>query len=301
MSEQAAGFAKQPLDDVMLAMDVVDTLRHRRQLVEHELASEDRDQQLIERLRKIYTAQGIEVSDRALQEGVTALKEDRFVYKPPKAGFSRWLAGLYVSRDRWGKWLLGGLAVLAISATAYYFTVLAPRASLPDRLETLHSQVLQVAQSDQIDDQADEIFARAQIAIRENDSHTTQQAMTELSDLRAALEQTYTLQIVNRPGQQSGVWRVPELNPSAHNYYIVVEAIGSTGEQLKVNVTNEETGQTVRTAMWAVRVDERVFKQIAADKQDDGIIQNNRFGEKRRGYLKPEYAFPTSGAVLTDW
>ena len=165
MSEQAAGLARQPLDDVMLAMDVVDTLRHRRQLVDHELASDDRDQQLIERLRKIYTAQGIEVSDRALQEGVAALKEDRFVYKPPKAGLARSLAQLYVRRDGWGKWLLGGLAAVVIGAAAYYFTVLAPRAGLPDRLETLHSQVLQIAQPDQVDDQADDIFARAQIGI----------------------------------------------------------------------------------------------------------------------------------------
>ena len=139
------------------------------------------------------------------------------------------------------------------------------------------------------------------MAFREGDSDAAQRALAELSDLRAALEQTYTLQIVNRPEQKSAIWRVPELNPSARNYYVVVEAIGPGGEKLKVNVTNEETGQTESVDIWALRVDERVYNQIGADKQDDGIIQNNRFGEKRRGYLKPEYAFPTSGAVITDW
>lgn len=302
MIEQAAvGLTKQPLDEVMLAMDVVDTLRHRSKLVNQELASEDRDQQLIERLRKIYTAQGIEVTDHVLQEGVAALKEDRFVYRAAGTGFSRSLARAYVSRDYWGKWLLRGLAVLAIGYAAYYFTVLAPRGSLPDDIKAMRDQVIQIAQTEQGDDKANDIFAQAQIALRENDTDAAKQAMAELSNMRSTLEQSYTLQIVNRPEQSSGIWRVPDVNSSARNYYIVVEAMGPAGNTLEVSVTNEETGKTKRTNMWALRVDEQVFKQVASDKQDDGIIQNKRFGEKRVGYLQPEYAFPTSGAALTDW
>jgi len=37
---------KRPLDDVMLAMDVVDTLRHRASLVQRELNAEEREKQL---------------------------------------------------------------------------------------------------------------------------------------------------------------------------------------------------------------------------------------------------------------
>ena len=54
---------KAPLDDVMLAMDVVDTLRHEETLVTRELGAADREAQLIERLRKIYHDQGIEVPE----------------------------------------------------------------------------------------------------------------------------------------------------------------------------------------------------------------------------------------------
>ena len=71
-----------PLDDVMLAMDVVDNLRHADQLVERELRTEERDRQLKERLRKLYAAQGIDVPEHILDEGVAALHEDRFVYRP---------------------------------------------------------------------------------------------------------------------------------------------------------------------------------------------------------------------------
>jgi hypothetical protein len=50
-----------------------------------------------------------------------------------------------------------------------------------------------------------------------------------------------------------------------------------------------------------LRVDESLFERIAADKQDDGIIQQSWFGVKRRGYLTPEYLLPTTGAALTAW
>ncbi len=74
---------KPPLDEMMLAMDVVDTLRRRQRLVEREFDSEGREQDLKQRLRKIYAAQGIEVPDHVLEEGVAALREERFVYKSP--------------------------------------------------------------------------------------------------------------------------------------------------------------------------------------------------------------------------
>ena len=47
-----ADASKAPLDDVMLAMDVVDTLRHRQDLVARELDVETRERQLVEKLRE---------------------------------------------------------------------------------------------------------------------------------------------------------------------------------------------------------------------------------------------------------
>ena len=54
MAETAVATGKpQTLDDIMIAMDVVDTLRHREDLVHRELNEEDREAELIARLRKI--------------------------------------------------------------------------------------------------------------------------------------------------------------------------------------------------------------------------------------------------------
>lgn len=73
-----------PLDELMMAMDVVDTLRHDERIALKELGSDERDAAMIQRLREIYTSQGIEVSDRLLREGVENLKQNRFVYSPDR-------------------------------------------------------------------------------------------------------------------------------------------------------------------------------------------------------------------------
>jgi hypothetical protein len=88
----AATAEKAPLNDVMLAMDVVDTLRHNQDLVARELNGEAREAQLIERLRALYHQQGIDVSDAILREGVAALGESRFIYEPPKPSLGTALA-----------------------------------------------------------------------------------------------------------------------------------------------------------------------------------------------------------------
>ena len=292
---------KPPLDDVMLAMDVVDTLRRRRQLVERELDEEGRELDLKERLRKIYSAQGIEVPDHILEEGVAGLNEDRFVYKPPERSLATRLAHLYVRRRVWGRWVLAGVAALGIGWGVHYFAVVAPRAALPGELTALHQSVVAAAQAEPARKLAGSYLARGQSALRDGDEKAARTMLTALEDLRGTLEQEYTLRIVSRPGEQSGFWRVPDDNPNARNYYLVVEALDARGAPVTVRVTNEETGKPERVSKWGLRVAEADFRRVAADKKDDGIVQNNRFGVKRRGHLEPEYEVPTTGAAATQW
>lgn len=296
---------KRPLDDVMLAMDVVDTLRHRQLLVERELNSEDRDKRMIGRLRKIYASQGIEVPDHVLEEGVAALKENRFVYEPPAGGFQTYLARLYVSRGQWGKPVLMFIAAIAVLLLVYWFLLHAPaereRAAMPGDLESRHEAVVELAVDAEVDRRADGLLSRGQSALSEDDTEAASQVLDELQALQDELELEYTLRIVSRPGEVSGVWRIPDANPDARNYYIVVEAVTANGEVLQRPVVNEEDGQTYTVDKWALRVEEGVFNSIADDKRDDGIIQNNRFGVKRRGHLEPGYEIPTTGQAITSW
>jgi hypothetical protein len=138
-------------------------------------------------------------------------------------------------------------------------------------------------------------------ALRNEDTKAAREALTQLERLQAVLQQEYSIQIVNRPDARSGVWRIPDVNEAAKNYYIIVEAVSASGERLQVPIRNEETGEVEQVSRWGLRVERPTFEAVARDKQDDGIIQNDRFGLKRAGYLDPEYAMPTSGGAITQW
>lgn len=306
MSAQAVGATggsgeRPPLDDVMLAMDVVDTLRRRDRLVARELDEVGREEDLKERLKRIYAQQGIDVPDHVLEQGVAALKADRFTYRPVQAGIGRKLALLYVRRGQWGKWI-GGVFVAALLALGInYFAFVAPDKALPGDLAGRHAEVAALATGEDARSAARQIFEAGATALRNDDLDGARGALARLDKLADVLQQEYLIQIVNRPGQPSGVWRIPDVNQQARNHYIVVEALGPAGERVEVPIRSEETGKTERVSVWGVRVDESTFEAVKRDKQDDGIIENDRFGFKSRGNLQPRYEFPTSGGAITQW
>lgn len=100
----------------MLAMDVADTLLRR----EH-LALGDDNADILPRLRQVYASQGIETSDTQLLDGIAALRDDRFAFRPRDSGLPVMMARIYISRARWGKWALAGIALLLIGAGTFYF------------------------------------------------------------------------------------------------------------------------------------------------------------------------------------
>ena len=296
---------KAPLDELMLAMDVVDTLRHKELVLARELSAEDRDAQLVEHLRQIYTSQGIVVTDEILQRGVEALREERFVYRQPDPSFSRTLAYAYVTRTRWGKLAGAGVAALAVAAIAFQLFVRGPAlreaTEVPAELTAAYQAVDALS-----DDPAALDAARAQLttgeaAIAQGDYDAARAAIDELETLNFRLNLEYELRVVSRPGEQSGVWREPEVNRAARNYYLIVEAVAPDGDALRVPVTSEEDGRTRTVSAWGLRVDEATYNRVAADKRDDGIIQDGVVGRKRRGVLEREYTVPTTGAAITEW
>lgn len=145
------------------------------------------------------------------------------------------------------------------------------------------------------------LYQDAQRAAARGDTAAVKKVSAELAGIADQVLKTYELRIVSRGEAPSGVWRLPNVNTNARNYYIIVEAVGPDGKRLKLPVTSEEDGRTEVVERWGVRVEPNVFESVRRDKADDGIIQNNRFGEKKRGYLSPEYRFPTTGGAITRW
>jgi len=126
-------------------------------------------------------------------------------------------------------------------------------------------------------------------------------AVDELSALRERLEHSYELRIVAGDNVTSGVWRVPDANTRARNYYLIVEAVDPGGRALTLPVTSEETGRVERVSSWGLRVDEATWERVRADLADDGILQERLVGRKASGELEPTYTVPTTGGAITRW
>jgi hypothetical protein len=302
-----------PLDDVMIAMDVVDTLRHDKRLVERELNDATRRAELIEQLREIYKGQGIDVPDSILEEGVKALEEKRFVYTPPPSSLEVRLARLYVTRGQWGKRV--GMAVLAavVAGGGWYLVAERPRSQraaaierelgqeLPGRVGSLVKQIEAETKSPEALAEARQLAESARSAAAGRDGKAARAAEDRLKEILAQLRTAYDIRIVNRQGEITGLWRVPRINPLSRNYYLVVEAVDASGKAVQQSILNEETGQRETVAKWAVRVPKSVFDAVQADKLDDGIIQNAVIGTKVRGELQPRWLREVADGALTRW
>ena len=296
------------LSEVMLAMDIVDTLRHERSLVDRELESDDREAELIAKLRKIYADQGLAVSDEVIADGVKAMREDRFAYQPPPRSFQTMLARLYIHRGRWFKRIAVMVFVLIGAWAAYRYTVVTPAKRAQEEMaesikaiDVLHADALKAVREPGANEKIEAIYNDARSAVHGGDAEKISKARQALQAAHDMLNQAYTIQVVSRPGTPSGVWRYPVNSRTARNYYLIVEAISPSGERLNLPITSEEDGSVRTVSAWGLRVDEQIFERVKQDKMDDGIVTNKVVGEKQRGYLTPAYTIATTGAAITEW
>lgn len=308
----AAAVRPAALDDIMMAMDVVDTLRHRERLVERELNEDLREEQLIARLRALYESQGIAVPDSVIAQGVKALKENRFVYTPPGPSMRRTLATLWVKRKIYGRRasILAGVVLVGIGV--YQFGVVRPRENaaetarleltqtLPRQLTGAYQAIVGETQLPAARQRAEILLGQGNAALARGNAADAREAITELDRLAAALRQEYVLRIAGRPNDQTGFYREhPRFEGRA--YFVVVDAVDRDGKPVRLAIRNDETNQIETVSRFAVRVPPATFESVRNDKARNGIVQNARLAEKRRGFLDPDFAMPVLEGRITRW
>jgi hypothetical protein len=297
----------------MLAMDVVDTLRHTQAQVARELGEDERATELKRRLREIYAAQGIEVPERILEEGVRGIAEARFRYAPTPPSWQRSVATAWVNRRRWGLPLAGGLGAAIAVALVWQFAIRQPELrrvaaeqtelvrGIPEGAAAIVARINAMPAEPAAREQAARLQAEIAAAVDANSLPTARDRLAQLNMLAADLAKTFRVRIAQQPGQPSGIWRVPAANPRGQNFYLIVESVDAQGRPVPVRVTSEETRETREVTRWGLRVPQPVFEAVRRDKADDGIIQNDIIGEKRLGQLAPRFTIETPGAAILQW
>ncbi len=301
-----------PLDDLMMAMDVVDTLRHEEGQVARELKTDERDAAMVERLRQVYASQGIDVPDHILKAGVEDLKRDRFVYSPPSAGFQRTLAMIYISRSTWSKWLAAVVAVVIVCIAAWYFIVKLPaqraEADLLARLQALPAiytelvgRIDSLTENTEIEANAARLATDGNLALSDGNNEAAFKAEADLRYLAGRLQEVFEVRIISREGVPTGVSRIPESNPDTENYYIVVEAVDADGKILERRIVSEESSEAELVDKWGQRVSETIYNAVRRDKMEDGIVQKGVLGQKRRGELDIKWRSGVQDGAITKW
>jgi hypothetical protein len=302
-----------PLNDAMLMMDVVDTLRHSADLP---LASDGRSldaEATIERLRTSYRQAGIEAPEAVLLQGIAAMGDGRFTYTPRTRGVAANLARLYVSRTKWGRPVFALFLALVIGLGGYAFgyrpykesQVEAARVELaqglPAQMDALYQEVFNETKVQAAADDAADLRNRGKDAAHQGNRAVAEEAVARLTALHDQLRLSYALRVVDRDGVKPGFWTFPPSNAEATNYYVVVEAIDPDGKALKLPIADENSGITKTVSQWGLRVPQSVYDAVIADKQDDGIIQHYVVGFKQDGFVDVDYVIPVLGGAVTQW
>lgn len=128
---------------------------------------------------------------------------------------------------------------------------------------------------------------------------TTTQQFAEISQ---ELNQEYTIEVLNRPGIRTGLWRhsndhparsSSDEDPVGKRFYLVVHAVAPNGQEISVKKRNVEDGTVNDVTIWGEKVPHEVYLRVKQDKMDNGLVDNstsrnfdNRYiGKKVRGYL----------------
>lgn len=303
------------LDEVLLAMDAVDAIRHEQNSVAKDLSDDERRAVLVRRVRAQYEAQGIEVSDALIEEAIRAQDEKRFAFVPPADGIQVRLGRLYATRARWArKAALGGAAALGIGlapAAVLHYADQAKRTAenaavderrhvIPDRIAAMLAIVDREAREQEPRIKAAAFAQAARNALAADDPTRARAELAAADRMVEEMRLAYEVRIVTGPHEASGFWRVPRDNPTARNYYLVVEAAGPNGP-LPRRILNEETNKVDTVTKWGVRVPDEVFEAVKRDKLDDGIISNKLVGVKESGRLSIDWRMAVRDGAVTKW
>ena len=301
-----------PLNDAMLMMDVVDTLRHSADLP---LAGDGRSlnaEATVERLKASYLQAGIEAPEAVLLQGIAAMGDGRFSYTP-RTGLAANLPHLYVSRAKWGRPVSTLSLALVIGLGGYAFGYRPYRdaqaeaarvelaQSLPAQMDALYQEIFNETKVQAAADEAAELRNRGKDGARQGNRAVAEDAVARLTALHEQLRLNYALRVVDRDGVKPGFWTFPPSNAEATNYYVVVEAIDPDGNALKLPIADENSGSTKTVSQWGLRVPQAVYDAVIADKQDDGTIQHYVVGFKQDGFVDVDYVIPVLGGAVTQW
>lgn len=152
-------------------------------------------------------------------------------------------------------------------------------------------------------DLSEALFAQASYAAGKDDVAGLNEAAKLLKALKVQEAQAampLTIRVVNRAGVLSGTARRWD-DTGKKRYYLILEAVNKAGMAQERLVFNQETNKTEAVAVWGQEVEEATLRKVAADKKDDGIINDDVFGHKPAGVYSPIFERAVLKGTISRW
>lgn len=166
--------------------------------------------------------------------------------------------------------------------------------ALEPEIAGLHAAVLAEAVEDLALERAATLRRSADAQLAARDADGLEETVLSYRQLQRQVGAEYEIVIVG------GFWRDHTELPNVRNYYVRVQAHAPDGTRVPMVIRNEEYGITSEVTEWAERVPQDVYERVRADKQDNGIIDDDDFGFKRRGFVTAERNYEDLGQI-TEW
>jgi len=304
------------LNEMLRVMDVAREMRRNRTVAEEMFRRDEVRDELRAKLMRSAQLAGDSVTEAEVDAAIDHYLQNLHTYSDPTPSFKRNLAHAWV----WRKRIAAATAAVAITVGGIWYLFLSPIAPLSPSLRAERAVAAEQATAQRLVDQiraltSDPAINSQAVALQRqiDASGTTAAEVTgaiaaknELATMADKLTQSFAVHIVSRDGAQSAIERGKD--DLASIFYVIVEARDAAGNVIPQSIRNAETGRVETVTSWAEEVPETVYRRLAADKMQDGLLTETLFATKSRGTLEPtvQIVGPSGSPIslgnrLTNW
>ncbi|MBI2044596.1 hypothetical protein HYT23_00905 [Candidatus Pacearchaeota archaeon] len=189
--------------------------------------------------------------------------------------------------------------------------------NLKQEFSKLYNSAINAAVERLAIDETEDLNERAKSYVQVADVGSLRKAVSEIGEINTTLIQEYVIEVVNRSGIRSGLWRRSNDNPPRNSddtdsqgkrFYLVCQAVEKDGDVVSLKLKNIEDQRVESVSMFGVGVPHEVYLRIKADKIDNWLVdnsstklENRHFSKKQKGYIHTEQIMTdNSGKPLGD-
>ncbi len=168
-------------------------------------------------------------------------------------------------------------------------------------VDTLTAEPISKVSDREARDALADLASQMRDAAMRGDLKAYQDASDRFKSFSGYILTPYKMQIVDRPGISAGV-ELTDNDTGVPAWYVIVEAVSPSGVVKPLEIKDRNRKPTRTVSVWGIRVTQDTFLKLKADKNSDGILDDNIAGEKPAGTLQVNWRLnAVNGQTINYW